>query len=160
MINRDYSAKSAVLSADFLTMLDNHPESFRCLLFKPTTVAEDVTPSTIEDVVGSIEGSERKLSYNDSVESRAMIVPDKGLSLLAFESGQGDDTVSGVEPIVVLLKEATVPKQSIVTWIEKTTTGEKTVSYYVLESKPFGKAPVAGMKHYCIPMMSEGEQNG
>jgi hypothetical protein len=160
MNNRDYTAQSTVLSADFITMLDHHPESFDCLFFKAELSApEDVTPSSVTDVVGSIEGTERKISYADPVESRARVVPDEGLSMLAFEAGQGEDAHSGAEPLVVLLKESNVPKQSIITWTDVTgTTTTKTMTYYVLESKPFGRAPVAGMKHYCIPMPSEGEQ--
>lgn len=163
MINRDYTAKASVLSSDFLTMLNNHPESFSCMFFKAVlSTPETVAPEGLVDVVGSIEGTERKIEYDDPVPSRAMIIPDEGLSLLAFEAGYGEDVASGVEPIVVLLKEPVVPKQSVITWIEKTGTrinDKKTVSYYVLESKPFGKAPVVGLKHYCIPLLSEGEQN-
>jgi len=162
MSNRDYSENSAVLSADFLTMLESHPESFACLFFgSELSTAEVVAPDGVTDVVGSIEGSERKIEYADPLPSRAMIVPDEGLSLFAFESGHGEDSKSGNNPVVILLRETTVPKQSIVTWTEKTgpgNTDEKSVSFYVLESKPFGKAPVAGMKHYCIPLLSEGEQ--
>lgn len=162
MSNRDYSEQSAILSADFLTMLDSHPEAFDCLFFfAELSTAEVVAPGVARDVVGSIEGSERKIGYADPVTSRAMIVPDEGLSLFAFESGHGEDIRSGKEPVVILIKESTVPKQSVITWTEKTGPGEadeKKVSFYVLESKPFGKAPVAGMKHYCIPLLSGGEE--
>ena len=168
MSNRDYSEQSTILSADFLTMLNYHPESFACLFFKSElstaeVVAPDGVTDGVADVVGSIEGSERKIEYSDPVASRAMIVPDEGLSLFAFESGHGEDSKSGNDPVVILLKETTVPKQSIITWTEKTGPGdtdEKDVSFYVLESRPFGRAPVAGMKHYCIPLLSEGEQTG
>jgi hypothetical protein len=160
--NRDYSAHSAVLSTDFITMLDSHPDSFDCLFYSARLdTAENVAAAAgAVDVVGSIEGSHRKIDYADPVPSRARIVHDEGLSLLAYEAGEGMDLASGSEPVVILLKEGNVPKQSVISWLEKTGPAEtdtKTVYYYVLESRPFGRAPVAGMKHYCIPFLNEGE---
>lgn len=160
MSNRDYNETSAILSADFATMLESHPEAFDCLFYKAELGTKEVTaPSIIEDVVGDIEGTQRTIEYADPVPSRAMVAPDTASSN-AYEAGHGEDYYSEEEPVVILLNEVIVPKQSIIKWTEKTeidseNTEEKTVSYYILESKPFGRAPVAGMKHYCIPLFNE-----
>lgn len=161
MADRDNSLLSTVMSADFQTMLDHHPESFPALFYEAVlTDPETVAPSAVVDVAGSIEGSERKISYNDAVDTRAMRVPDDDLQFTAFESGSGEDTRSSSDPVVLMIKQGTVPRQSIISWTEKTGDDtSKRVSYYVLESKSFGKYPTSGLKHYCIPLMSENEKD-
>ncbi len=155
---RAYSLTSGVLSQDFKTLLADDPESFECLIYKATSQQETVAPSVIADVVGSSESSTRKITYADPVISRALIVPDANLQLLSFGAGEGEDTVSGKEPVVILLEEDSVPKQSVVRWTEVDVNDTiKTLDFYILNSEPFGKAPVAGYKHYCIPLLSPGE---
>ncbi len=163
MSNRDYSELSRVINNDFLTMVDEHPESFDCLFYPATEVTENPVPQGYEDVVGALDTTERKIDYGSPVQSRAMIVPDEAItgSLIAFGSGTDVDTFSGTEPIVILIKEPVVPQQSVISWSERISIdddSERVLSYYVIESKPFGRAPVAGMKHYCIPLYSDGEQ--
>jgi hypothetical protein len=158
---RDYRERSAVLSADFANMLDNHPDAFDCLLYKAIrSTPENLVLGLVDDVVGAAEGSERKIEYADPVQTRGMLVPEEQFLFAAYTDGAIDENVGSAEqPLVLLLKEAEVPKQSVVTWVEFTGQGAATkeVRVYILESKAFGKAPSAGLKHYCIPMIDEGE---
>ena len=160
MSARDFRARSVVLSQDLITMLDSHPDAFDCLLYRAVRSApENVVAGLVADVVGSSEGSERRIEYADPVETRGMLVPEDGFSLLAYSGGETDGNIDSAErPIVLLLKESNVPKQSVITWMEYTDTESmKEVRVYILESKAFGKAPVAGLKHYCISMHDESE---
>lgn len=159
---RDYRDRSSVLSSDFATMLDDHPDAFDCLLYKSIRSApENVVTGLVDDVVGSSEGSERKIEYADPVQTRAMLVPEEQFMFMSYTDGSTDENIgSADQPLVLLLKEQDVPKHSIVTWNEMTgelDTDIKEIRVYILESKAFGKAPSAGLKHYCIPMKDEGE---
>lgn len=158
---RDYRERSEALSTDFTTMLEEHPDAFDCLLYRAVRdTAENVVEGLVVDVVGSSEGSERKIDYADPVETRAMLVPEEQFMFLAYTEGSTDENIGSTDqPLVLLINEQNVPKQSIVTWTEYTGQGEETkeIRVYILESKAFGKAPTAGLKHYCIPMNDEGE---
>ena len=158
---RDYRERSNVLSTDLVTWLDDHPDGFDCLLYRAIrSNPEDVTDGIVADVVGSSEGSERKIEYADPVETRGMLIPEEAFLFSAYTDGSVDENVGSTDqPIVLLLKEQDVPKQSVVTWMEYSGLGAETkeVRVYILESKAFGKAPSAGLKHYCIPMKDEGE---
>jgi hypothetical protein len=158
---RDYRPRSAVLSQDFITMLDDHPDSFDCLLYKAIrSTAENVVEGLLLDVVGASEGSERKIDYADPIETRGRLVPEEQFLFAAYTDGTIDENIgSSDQPMVLLLKEADVPKQSVVSWLEFTGQGTETkeIRVYILESKAFGKAPTVGLKHYVIPMKDEGE---
>lgn len=161
MIPRDYRERAEVLSSDFATMLDNHPDAFDCLVYKAMrSTAENVVEGLLDDVVGSSEGSERKIEYADPVEGKAMLVPEDMFFFGAYTDGSTDENIGTADqPLVLLLSVPDVPKQSVVSWLVYTdqagTTKENRV--YILESKSFGIAPSAGLKHYCIPMKDEGE---
>lgn len=162
MANRDYRERSAVLASDIQARLEQHPDSFDCLIYRSIrSTAEDVVAGLVADVVGSSEGSERKIDYADPVEARALIVPDEGFLFSAYTEGSDEENINSSQgPLVLLLSESNIPKQSIVTWNEfigQADTDTKEVRVYVLESKSFGKAPSAGLKHYCVPMLDEGE---
>jgi hypothetical protein len=142
-------------------MLDNHPDAFDCLLYKAQrATAESVVVGLVEDVVGASEGSERKIEYADPIETRAMLVPEEQFLFSAYTDGSTDENFGSTgQPIVLVLKEHDVPKQSVVTWLEYTGQGVETKEnrVYILESRGFGKSPSAGLRHYCIPMNDEGE---
>lgn len=158
---RDFTNRSAVLSDDIITMLDEHPDAFDCLLYRAVrSSVENVVEGLVEDVVGKSEGSERKIDYADPIETRAMLVPEEQFLFTAYTSGSVDENMGSTDqPLVLMLKEQNIPKQSVVTWLEYTGDGTTTkeVRVYVLESKTFGKSPTAGLRHYCIPMKDEGE---
>ncbi len=157
---RDYTKNTAKLTHDVTKQLDEHPDSFDCLYYRADTeTPEDmVSLLGVQDVVGSSESSSRKIAYAEPVQSRARIIYDEGMTFLAYESGHDEDYGSATEPVVILLRETNVPKQSVISWKEKSEDGtEKVVFFYILESRPYGRAPAAGMKHYCIPFLNDGE---
>jgi hypothetical protein len=158
---RDYRDRSGVLSQDFLTMLNTHPDAFDCLVYKAIrSTAEDTVAGLVDDVVGALEGSERKIDYADPEQARAMLIPEEGFLFGAYSDGTGEVAATTEQPLVLLLSVPEVPKQSAVAWKEQTGQGAadvKDVAVYILESKAFGKAPVVGEKHYCIPFGDMGE---
>jgi len=163
-MTRDYSSFAEVASQDFLTMLTYDPEAFDGSFYKAIlTSKENPVSEIIEDVVGSVETAESRIDYEDPVPVRVKIVPDESLKYIAFEDGDGADYHSGEEngPIAILLNVAIVPQQSIISWTEKKDdTNNITLSYYILKSAPFGKAPVIGYIHYCIPLFNAEAKEG
>lgn len=160
---RDYREHAAVASADMATMLDNHPDAFDCLIFKAIPGSEENVAADVTDLAGSLESTTRAIDYADPMPSRCMIVPDEGLRLAALSNGTDADYWSEEQPLAVVLKEQDVPKQSVIRWREfsEDPDGEpRTVTMYVLRSEPFGKSPIAGMKHFCIPFQAAGEIGG
>lgn len=156
---RDYRETGAVISGDVSVLLSSHPEAFDAFLFRAISGSEE-NATEVADVVGTLESSEVRIEYADPIPVRALIVPDDSVAWGAFSDGTGENPLDESGPMVLLLSEATVPKQSVVRWLEYTGQGDddtREVAVYILKSQPYGKAPVFGLKHYCIPLMSAGE---
>lgn len=156
---RDYRETGAVVSGDMAVMLSAHPEAFDAFLFRSISGSEE-NATEVTDVVGNLESSEVRIEYADPVPVRAMLVPDESAIFGAFSDGTGENPLVDGNPIVLLLSEAVVPRQSVVRWIEFTGQGAtetREIAAYILKSVPYGKAPVFGLKHYCIPLISAGE---
>jgi hypothetical protein len=161
---RDHRPTALVVSKDFKTMLDQHPEAFDCLIFKAnlesaTTSQENVL---VQDFATGIESDSLTISYADPIPSRAKIHVEEGQLFSSY--ADGGDSIAGSpddsSPMVLLLKEDSIPRQSVVMWKEmigQDDTEIKEVYMYILHSASHGVAPVIGVKHYCIPFDAIGE---
>ncbi len=157
---RDYRETGQALAANIQAMIENHPDSFECDLYEaiPSQV-ETVAPGV--DVVGTLESEERSISYKTPVEIRAILVPAPELALLGV-------TVDGAEadgymdaPVVLRLSAPKVPEQSIIKYFEYIDDDEvKEVLLYVQSSVAIGKAPGAGLLHYCLPYQAFDDVTG
>lgn len=152
MTARDYRKHSKAIAGDLATQFDQDPDAFDILLYKPDLDSqESVTSQT--DVVGSLESDERALEYADPIPSRAVRVPFE-FRFLALEEGDAPSQDSqDKQPVILLIKEPDVPKQSVIQF-EEYVDDENTriATYYVLYSEAYGQAPVITYAHYCVPM--------
>lgn len=159
MENRDYREQAAVVADALATMLEDNPDAFDVLVFRPVSGSEEVSVEGQEDVVGTMESSERRVSYADPVPARALLVPDDALILEAYTDGSVDDPLSQAQPQVLILSIPDVPRQSIVRWKEFMSPNDeimRDVNMYVLDIKASGRAPVASIRYFVIPLMSGG----
>lgn len=156
---RDYRETGAVISGDVSVLLSSHPEAFDATLFQAVSGSEE-NATEVSDVVGTLESSEVRIEYADPVPVRAMLVPDDSVMLGAFSDGTSNNPLDESGPVMLVLSEAVVPKQSVVRWLEYTGQGDddvREVAVYIVKSAPSGASPIFGMVHYCIPLMSAGE---
>ncbi len=151
MTTRDYRVHSKSIADDLDDQFDQDPDAIDILLFKARHDLKE-TVTTVPDVVGALEASERAIQYDDPISTKAIIVPFD-FRFMALDSGQmaGQEN-EGNQPIILLIKEDNVPKQSVVQWDEYVSEGQvERRTYYVLFSEAYGQAPVITMGHYCIP---------
>lgn len=151
---RDHRQLSSVMSEDFKIMMDNHPEAFECLIFKALECSTNPSDGLTEDFASALEKKEESISYASPVPSKAIILPEEGISFQTFGDGlDGDAALNENGMTTLLLREESVPNQSVVLWKEytgKTDSEVKEVYMYILSSDTYGVAPVLGIKHHCI----------
>lgn len=156
---RDYRETGAVISGDVSVLLANHPEAFDATLFRSISGSEE-NSTEVTDVVGTLESAEVRLEYADPIPVRAMLVPDDSVMMGAFSDGTSDNPLDASGPVMLVLSEGVVPKQSVVRWLEYTGQGDddvREVAVYIVQSAPSGASPIFGLIHYCIPLISAGE---
>lgn len=156
---RDYRETGAVISGDVAVFLASHPEAFDATLFKAISGSEE-NATEVADVVGTLESTEVRIEYADPIPVRAMLVPDEFVISGAFSDGTGNNPLDESGPLTLVLSDQTVPKQSVVRWLEYVGQGDedvREVAVYIVKSAPSGSSPIFGMVHYCIPLLSAGE---
>jgi hypothetical protein len=157
MTTRDYRVHSKSIADDLDDQFDQDPDAIDILLFKARHDLKE-TVTTVPDVVGALEASERAIQYDDPISTKAIVVPFD-FRFMALDSGQaaGQDN-EGNQPIILLIKEDNIPKQSVIQWDEYISDSDvERRTYYVLFSEAYGQAPVITMAHYCIPF---GDDDG
>jgi len=157
MIPRDYRATGNALTADINATITYHPDSFECLLYMADFSAPETVASNA-DVVGSMETSERAVTYLDPVGARAMRIVEGPFFQSATNAGDGPDGNLD-QPLVLVLNLEPVPEQSIIQYEEMIGEDDRRmVSVYVVKSDLIGSIPGGKERHYCIPFKSiEGE---
>ena len=149
---RDYRAPGQAISENLHTYIANHPDAFDCLLFRTNgSSIETVAPGV--DVVGSLESSERGVTYLDPIPARAVKVPD-GLPLGMTNDTSEPDGFQD-QPVVLILNVDSAPRQSIIQFNEYVdAVNIRQVNLYIIRSDSMGSMPGAGLRHYCIPFQS------
>ena len=146
---KDHHTTQVAMFAALEKMLDGDPQAFDAMLYVVEDAEPEVVVTNILDPAGGVEMDERKPSYADPVETRAMIVPDDALVHFAVDSGDGIAPETDAKKMLI---KGTVPKRSVLQFDKYKSAGEtETVFYYVLSSTPVGDAPVLGYIHNMIP---------
>jgi hypothetical protein len=147
---RDYRVPQADIAANVKAFIEQSADAFECLLYRANN-DEPEAVTTEEDTVGSIESTERTVTYQLPVLCRAVIVPDGSTHEVDIE---GDVTSPGMaDPVVMILTEVDIPDQSVIQYREYIGAVEvRDVTLYVLKSGWVGDAPGVCPKHYCLPM--------
>lgn len=148
---RDYRQTNVQIASDLDTFFDNDPDVFDVIIFKAQS-DEQETVTDVEDVVGSMESDRRTIEYADPIASKAKIMPFD-FRLFATSDGEDANEGSAENPIIMLIKEKDIPKQSVIQYDEYINeTDIRTVTLYLVHSEAYGQAPVITMAHYLIPM--------
>jgi len=155
MSTRDYRVHSNSIASDLDAQFDQDPDAIDVLLFKARHDLKETVTET-PDIVGALEASERAIQYDDPIPTKAIIVPFD-FRFMALDDGRtAGQSNEGNQPIILLIKEDNVPKQSVVQWDEYVSDTEvERRTYYVLLSEAYGQAPVITMAHYCIPFADD-----
>ncbi|CCO46622.1 conserved hypothetical protein [Vibrio nigripulchritudo SOn1] len=133
--------------ADLQKTLDINPNAFDCLLFKAQlNTLEHIDES---DVVGNLEAREETFSYSSPSPTRALELPNDGSSIQMLAFGDGAD--GGEEVFQMLLKEPSVPEQSVI-WVEEQITDEeiRVRLLYIVKAEPIGKNGSGGFKYHLM----------
>jgi hypothetical protein len=148
---RDRSKINLKIAAGVQKLIEKHPESFDCLLYRPDFTSEETT-GTGSDVVGSFEETNRNLTYLDAVETKALKLVT-GFPLMATMNLAPGDTG---ENIITMLLLADAPNQSVIQYREYVSDTEtRTVNMYVLEAELIGEAPTILKKYHCVPFYND-----
>lgn len=149
MTARDYRNTNQALATSLNALLDQSPNAIDMILFKAIPGTEEVVAEGA-DVVGTMESRERRIDYADPAPTKGMIIPDESI---IFGMAEDDESpVPGEEPIVMLIRTANIPKQSVI-WYEDYVDDENTEEhyFYVLKAKPVGVSPAMITIYYLIP---------
>lgn len=150
MIPRDYRATGAALTGNINLQINNHPDSFECLLYRADLSATE-TVADNEDVVGSMESSERAVTYADPIGARALRIVEGPFFQSATNLGDGPDG-NADQPLVLVLSVEPVPEQSVIQYEEMVSEDDRRlVSVFVVRGDLIGSIPGGKQRHYCIP---------
>lgn len=156
MIPRDYRSTGKALADNINATIRQHPDKFECLLYRADLSAPETVASS-NDVVGSMETSERAVTYLDPIPAIALRVIAESFFLEAANTG---DTPDGniEQPYVLMLAPVDpaepdhVPEQSIIQFEEMINdTDRRLISIYVVRNDLVGSAPGGKTRQYCIP---------
>lgn len=134
--------------ADLQKTLDINPNAFDCLIFKAELAALEHMDE--HDVVGNLEAREETFSYRSPTITRAIELPNEGVSIQMLALGDGTD--EGEEVFQMLIKEPNVPEQSVL-WIEERLSDDeiKVRLLYIVKAEPIGKNGAGGFKYHLMP---------
>lgn len=142
------------LTQDLLATLDQHPMAFDVILFPTADGKEDVTEGAMEDVVGSLEGDERQLTYGAPFVTQAL-EPQHSIefrSMLSDGDGYGIESSEG-EPWRLLIKGCPVPKRSVLAYVVDTGQGLALNVMYIMGGRSIGRRAPAGYLYQLIPYL-------
>ena len=110
-MGRDYRETNIQIASDLDIFFDNDPDVFDVIIYKALSDDQE-TLTDVEDVVGSMESDRRTIQYADPISSKAKIMPFD-FRFFATSDGEGANEGSAEQPVVMLIKEKTIPKQSV-----------------------------------------------
>lgn len=156
---RNYSPLGSILSHDYKSVLEQHPEAFDCIVFPAKSPEHDETIAVNESVATVLESDSRAQKYDTPVYARAMLVPKQELDYDATESGQYEAFTDSSDAINLMLS-VQVRRYSLIQWLEyialdRDETIERTV--YVRDILPLGRTLTAGATYVCYPLPAVGE---
>jgi len=151
-ISRNYANRNSVITDDIGKFLEMNPATFPVEIYIARHDLPPESVSTIEDVVGNMEGKERQLQYDDPIDGRAMFTTLEGIEMAAAFDGSGVIENAGHENPVIMCITPDVTEQSVVKYKEYTKGGNRTVRLYVLSSVVVGQAPQITTKYMLIPL--------
>lgn len=160
LVPRDYHDTSLTLAHDLQVLLNEHPESFDCLVY-PAQDSEQNERTTVDGpVVGDLVRDEQAQSYGEPIQARAYIVPPPDLEFEVVDSALYESLVGHPQAANILLSVRGIRTFSIIQWLEyltpdKCDTVERT--YYIAETKPLGRTLNADVMHVCFPLPALGE---
>lgn len=160
LVPRNYHDTSLTLAHDLQVLLNEHPESFDCLVY-PAQDSEQNERTTVDGpVVGDLVRDEQAQSYGEPIQARAYIVPPPDLEFEVVDSALYESLVGHPQAVNILLSVRGIRTFSIIQWLEyltpdKCDTVERT--YYIAETKPLGRTLNADVMHVCFPLPALGE---
>ena len=158
---RSYQPMSAIIRSDIAKLLEQHPETFECIIYPVKTRSnEAISVNKDDDVVTSLEGSERKQEYDNFIIAKALIIHDTSTEFGMMDSGESESLFGGNQPINIKLSVDGIRKYSIIQWKECNSTSPseiETKSVYVHELKSVGHSLAVGAICVCHPLYALGE---
>ena len=148
---------SSIVSADLDAVIASNPENFDAVIFRAVAGdMETVAPS--DDVVGSLEAAERRISYEPPTIVQAL-EPTLELGpypILGSGGGYGLQQDGGVHRLLIAGR---VPKQSVLAYPVAQHDGTYTLRImYVLAADTLGRKAAAGYVYSLIPYVGGSEQ--
>lgn len=160
LVPRDYHDTSLTLAHDLQVLLNDHPESFDCLVYPAQESGQNELTTVDKPVVGDLMRNEQAQSYGEPIQARAYIVPPQDLEFEMVDSALYESLVGHPQGINILLSVRGIRTFSIIQWLEyltpdKCDTVERT--YYIAETKSLGRTLNADVMHVCFPLPALGE---
>jgi hypothetical protein len=151
---RNYASTAISILWDIVKTLDDHPDAFGVSIHKATGPLENPAPEIEEHPqVVAMESGERRPTFAEPVQTRAMIVPPEIRNMLGLYGGDVQaNPMADEEPMLIVLKDQAVPRYSFVQWQEAQADGGiQDRLMYILHGEAVGEAPAIVMIHHCIP---------
>lgn len=160
LVPRDYHDTSLTLAHDLQVLLNDHPESFDCLVYPAQDSGQNELTTVDKPVVGDLVRDEQAQSYGEPIQARAYIVPPPDLEFEMVDSALYESLVGHPQGINIFLSVRGIRTFSIIQWLEyltpdKCDTVERT--YYIAETKPLGRTLNTDVMHVCFPLPALGE---
>ena len=157
---RDFRPTFTITAADLTNFLNNDPTAFDALLFRAIrSNKEQVTD--VEDLVGSMEASEKIIEYEDPVPVRATERPFEFPVLMDGTSEYIDGYTE--EPVVMFIGGDNIPKASVLAYDEYDDANSNSISrriLYVEKIESITKHPGAANLYFMLPFLDYEEKFG
>lgn len=148
----EHSAFNDVVRQDWINAIKLDPDSFDALLYTPSI--EQPTPEQSQhyesDAVTEIDPNQDTLTYSDPVLVAVLDCPDETAEYFRSMDSGDNELGEGEAPLLLRVACQSVPKGSVLEWIEDTATGERRVWWYVHSAMNYGSNSVGSLS-VCIP---------
>ncbi|MFH1984787.1 MAG: hypothetical protein ABIL58_23345 [Pseudomonadota bacterium] len=149
-MTRDFRPTLNLLAADIRKFLQSEPTAIQGLLFRAIRSAKEATVD-IADQVGTMEGSEKIIEFEDPVSAFAVEIPfDFDIDMETAGDHANDYTE---EPRAMMIDQEPVPKGSVLVYDEYSGAAVVRHFWYVAHSKPISKHHGAGVIYFMMPFM-------
>ena len=148
----EHSAFNDVVRQDWINAIKLDPDCFDALLYIPAVIQQTVDQSQYyeSDVVTEIDPNQDTLTYSDPVLVAVLDCPDESAEYFNAMDNDGNELGEGDAPLLLRVACPSVPKGSVLEWIEDTATGERRVWWYVHSAMNYGSNSVGSLS-VCIP---------
>jgi hypothetical protein len=150
---RDFRPTLSTVFLDTKKMLENEPTAIKGLLFRADRSSKESLPNVPDDLVGSMEASDKIFDYLDPVECYGLEIPFE-FDVLMETAGDHSNDFSE-EPRAMLLSVNPVPKGSVFVYDEFDAVDDSVVRriFYVQASRTVSKHPGAGVIYFMMPFL-------